>query len=322
MVHTASSLLSRSVSLFIVCALSSFASACQEDSANSSDGKQESGQQDNDSSPSNKKESKKEGSQSEDSKKKDSKKSGSDSDEPSEESSESKQEDDWFKKPGVCGEGCNILDADACGDGERCVSWNCNLDPNPSQAWDDSNCRKIGKKKLGQECKRPWESSVENHCGKGMVCWSRCRETCQGDREKPTCSNKKEACMLSNFGFVAACLPTCDPLKPDCEDTAPACIPNGHLNNAFVCAPGGREKLGKYGDPCKTLNQCAPGHYCIESRFVDHKKCKGDHCCTEYCDTKNKGESCSQEDARCVPFYGDANKAPKGYERVGICSSL
>lgn len=243
--------------------------------------------------------------------------------EPGEGSKEpSKEEDDWFKEPGECGEGCNILDPDACGDDERCVSWNCSLDPAPSQAWDDSNCRKIGEKEKGEECKRPWESTVKNQCGKGLVCWSRCRETCQGDRENPSCSNKKEACMLSNYGFVAACLTKCDPLKPDCEEDSPACIPNGHLNNAFVCAPGGSKKLGTYGDPCKTLNQCAPGHYCIESRFVDHKSCKGDHCCTEFCDTRKKGKECSQEDAKCTPFYGKASKAPKAYKYVGVCSTL
>lgn len=283
--------------------------ACQDQGASSAGAKDKSSDGSESSDPSNDKDSKDESGSS----------PGSEKGDPSADSKE--PEDDWFKEPGVCGEGCNILDPKSCGDDERCVSWNCDLDPTPAQAWDDSNCREIGEKKLGEECKRPWESSMENHCGQGMTCWSRCRETCSGSREKPTCSDKKEACMLSNYGFVAACLPKCDPLDPECEEDAAVCVPNGHLGNAFVCAPAGKEKLGKYGDPCKTVNQCALGHYCIASDFVDHDQCKGDFCCTEYCDLKDKDKGCSQEDAKCVSFFGDASKAPKAYKKVGICSS-
>lgn len=315
MFHTASTVFSRPVSLLVVGALLGFLGACDRDAKGGVDDSEKSD------SPS-KKGSEDPGADSKDEGNKSggSKSSGSKKKESPEKSEEA--EDSWFKEPGVCGEGCNILDPKSCGDDERCVSWNCNLEPSPKQAWDDSNCRKIGKKQLLEECKRPWESSIENHCGKGMVCWSRCRETCTGSRDKPKCSNKKEACMLSNFGFVAACLPKCDPLEPVCEDDAQVCVPNGRLNSAFVCTPGGSEKLGKYGDPCETVNQCALGHYCIASRFVDHKKCEGDYCCTEYCDLKNKDKGCSQEGARCVPFFGSAAKAPKAYKRVGICSSL
>lgn len=251
-------------------------------------------------------------------------KSGNSQDPSSKSGSKSKgpsgKADDWFKEPGVCGEGCNILDPDACGDQERCVSWNCAIDPKPTQAWDDSNCRKIGEKKRGEECKRPWEGDLENHCGKGLMCWSRCRELCEGERSNPTCSKKDEACMLSNHGFVAACLPTCDPLDPECEADSPVCVPNGRLHNAFVCVPGGQVDLGGYGASCKNLNECAPGHYCIEARFVKDEKCKGDYCCTEYCDLKKKGESCSDSEAKCTPFFPKKD-VPKGLENIGVCDS-
>lgn len=245
---------------------------------------------------------------------------GSQNGEPDADEEDSSPKDDWFKEPGECGEGCNILDPDACGDDERCVSWNCALDPTPLQPWDDSNCRNIGKRTLGQACKRPWEGSNEQHCGKGLVCWGRCRESCQGTREAPSCSNQDEACMLSNHGFVAACLPKCNPLKPDCDAELPTCIPNGHLKNAFVCAPKGRKTLGTYGEPCSELNECAVGHYCIASRFVGHKKCKGDHCCTEYCDVKKGSKGCSHEDARCTPFFAKGAKIAKAYKNLGVCS--
>lgn len=313
MLRIAASVIPRPLCLFALCALAISMTACQ--GADSKKGKGEQSEQPSESPGASKSKGSKEGSQ----KSGDASSPGSEKGDPSE---NSKEKDDWFKEPGVCGEGCNILDPKSCGDDERCVSWNCALDPTPLQAWDDSNCRKVGKKQLLEECKRPWESSIANHCGQGMVCWSRCRETCRGDRDKPKCSNKKEACMLSNFGFVAACLPKCDPLDPKCEEEGSLCVPNGRLSNAFVCAPAGRKKAGTYGDPCKTVNQCAPGHYCVASRFVDHENCDSDFCCTEYCDLKDKEKGCSQEDAKCVSFFGDAAKAPKAYKQVGICSSL
>jgi hypothetical protein len=48
--------------------------------------------------------------------------------------------------------------------------------------------------------------------------------------------------------------------------------------------------------------------------------CKSEGCCSEYCDLKIGGDDCSgAPQQECVPFF-DADKAPPGYEDVGVCS--
>lgn len=136
-----------------------------------------------------------------------------------------------------------------------------------------------------QQCLHPCSSHDE--CGAGEVC------------------NGCGTCSLF------WCLPTCDPLAPECPAELPTCALS---SGAFQCTAftPGEEGLG---DPCDGL--CAPGLHCTLGEDLA-PPCDGLSCCTELCDLDDPVPACTVAEHECVSVFEGTNPWP-GQEHVGLC---
>jgi hypothetical protein len=144
----------------------------------------------------------------------------------------------------------------------------------------------------------------------GGTCLDMCGEddSCPGDQVCFTCAS----C------WNAWCIPTCDPLAPDCPDTLGSCAPD-HIfgQSAFSCA-GPPPGPGGSGDPCDTVGSCAEGLLCTSQETLG-PECFGPGCCTELCDLLDPGASCSNPAHVCIPVFIPGQALPS-QEHIGMCA--
>lgn len=156
-------------------------------------------------------------------------------------------------------------------------------------------------------------------CELGAMCWDVDPETlegvcislCIGEPDNPMCEDADTVCLLASDEFLALCLPTCDPLLPDCGP-GQACYP---VDDVFVCAPEG-ENPGGVGESCEDIALCDHGLFCAVPEVVPG--CTSGGCCTPLCDINDPMPPCLAGQS-CDPFY-EPGTAPEGYEHVGLCA--
>jgi hypothetical protein len=144
----------------------------------------------------------------------------------------------------------------------------------------------------------------------GGVCLGVC-----GGAGDPGCL-ADEVCVACADCIVGTCLPSCDPLAPQCPDGAPTCAQLGP--GGYACVPGDPIGNGGPGDACADLAACAPGHVCVNADVVGDA-CRDTACCTELCDLDDGDPGCSDGEHVCVPYYLPG-KAPDGLDHVGMCA--
>ncbi len=179
---------------------------------------------------------------------------------------------------------------------------------------------------VGETCTLtgPWGSG-EDSCDFGLLCWSiqdgsgECVTMCGGSADALVCPDK-QYCATSGSGEYALCFPTCDPLTQTC-DAGEGCYP---IHDSFSCAPDASGRSGAHGDPCRFVNSCSPGSFCIGAEA--HSACDNPlGCCAMVCDTTDpKADAmCAGLDPaqRCESWFVQG-MAPEGYEDVGVCAWL
>ncbi len=162
-------------------------------------------------------------------------------------------------------------------------------------------------------------SGLDN-CGVGLVChyvneqgFGICVEMCGGSPDDPTCSDPESMCQLCNNDCASLCLPTCDPLMPECGE-AQVCTPTNE--GAFVCTPGDVDNgVGEAGKPCEYANECGNGFACVPAESVPG--CDSGFCCAAYCDLSLDKPDCPDQ-LVCTPWH---ENPPAEHEDVGVCTS-
>jgi hypothetical protein len=172
----------------------------------------------------------------------------------------------------------------------------------------------------GEPCRfdgDPW-GGIDD-CAKGSLCayvdeegLGTCVELCSGSPEEPVCSDPDAMCQLCENDCPSLCLPTCDPLAPDC---APGFVCAPTQEGPFVCAPGGAPNgAGGFGATCDYANDCEPGFGCVSGELLP--SCDGEFCCTAYCDLDDQKAPCP-EPLLCRPFDENADQENQD---VGVCA--
>ncbi len=140
-------------------------------------------------------------------------------------------------------------------------------------------------------------------CARTMRCQGgTCVANCRCSLAEPHCDEEMTSCLGS------ACLPPCDPFKPDC----PGDLLCTFWYLGFHCNISGTPSNGTLGDPCSTEQDClgAPvpaicfGSYPASYPASRVPGCTDPYqCCMELCHFSDG--KCSQPEAVCSPFYDD-----------------
>jgi hypothetical protein len=166
--------------------------------------------------------------------------------------------------------------------------------------WDPATC--------SDDCEQGSYCFPETYEGPGGLCLG----ICGSDGDDEACS-AGERCVTCATCSVGTCLPSCDPLAPQCPDEAPACL--SYPPDGFVCMAA-QHFEGALGDECEFINSCAEGLACVDASVTGG--CGGASCCTELCDLVDGDPACSDPGHVCIPFYLPGT-APEGLEHLGIC---
>jgi hypothetical protein len=208
--------------------------------------------------------------------------------------------------------GANSCDpwAQDCPDGEKCAAWAM------SDTWDSNKCVPLmGDGQTGDECTYGGAAQGTDNCDVGFMCYytnaegvGTCVPLCTGSPDNPMCPESFN-CSISNDGSLLLCLYSCDPLLQDCQQDGAGCFWDGSL---FNCDPAG-DLLE--GDPCGYINDCSPGHLCLEAEALP--SCQGSACCSGFCDLNEP--QCQITGTECIAFF-DEGTAPPGLEDTGVCA--
>jgi hypothetical protein len=215
------------------------------------------------------------------------------------------------------GEECDVF-AQECPDGEKCAP----TIPDWASAWDSSRCVPVtGTDLPGDPCTSEDVAAGLDSCVKGAMCWGvdmdgngTCVAQCSGTPDAPICPNNGN-CTIAADGFLAICLPECDPLLQDCAEGA-ACYP---VNDGFQCAPDASGDTGKANDLCEFINVCEGGLSCQPPESVG-AGCppRSLGCCTPFCEFPDG--PCPNPDQSCVQWF-DPAILPEGDPKldIGFC---
>jgi len=215
---------------------------------------------------------------------------------------------------------CDPL-AQLCPEGEKCMPWS----SDGGSSWNSTKCTPVGPDAPGEPCTVEGSAvSGFDSCEKGAMCWEVDPETlegvcisqCQGPIRMPSCPQGTH-CRIHGDAVLNLCLPNCDPLLQDCPD-GDLCMPDtGGYSSAgyFSCGFNASGESGFYGDACEFANDCAPGLFCLNAKYIEG--CKAGACCTPWCDT-SKPLMCPGDTQECIPWY-EGEDALEEYENLGIC---
>ena len=211
---------------------------------------------------------------------------------------------------------CDIYAQD-CPAGQKCAWWG-------ESIWDATKCVEVtGDKVPGEACTPVGgPTSGIDDCVAGAWCWNvdsmnigTCVALCTGSEEALTCP-PGFVCLTSRL--IAICYETCDPLLQDCERDDALCLPDDFEGFAY-CSRDGGGLAGVANDPCKGLDDCAPGYACRPSAEAP-KACLQDFygCCQPFCEFP--GGDCPNPDQQCRQWYDPMNELPAGAEKLGVCA--
>ncbi|MBX7082068.1 MAG: hypothetical protein K1X88_22870 [Nannocystaceae bacterium] len=214
---------------------------------------------------------------------------------------------------------CSTFEQD-CPDGEKCTPWA----NDGGSSWNATHCTPVDPAPvaIGQACMVEGNgvSGVDN-CGVGAMCWDVdnqtnmgvCVELCSCSELTPVCETDNTACLITNDGVLALCLPVCNPLDPGACADGDGCFP---VDDLFHCAPvaGG----GAPGDECQYINACDPGTFCAAAGSVPG--CGGVGCCSSFCDLAQPANGClAGQD--CLPWYAEGQEPDACLGSVGACAA-
>jgi hypothetical protein len=211
---------------------------------------------------------------------------------------------------------CDVF-AQECPDGEKCAP----IIIDRGSAWNSSRCVPVtGTDMPGDPCTSQDVAAGLDSCVKGAMCWGvdmkgngTCIAQCTGTPDAPICPTINGICMVATDGYLAVCLPDCDPLLQDCGEGAP-CYPIG---DGFTCAPDASGDTGKANDPCEFL--CDPGLSCQPPDSVG-TGCPPESmgCCTPFCEFPDS--PCPNPDQQCLQWF-DPAMLPDGDPllAIGFC---
>jgi hypothetical protein len=213
---------------------------------------------------------------------------------------------------GDCGELlCPPGDPAACGPGMKCTPFAC-LWGTPRL--DSTRCAPLrGQKQAGEPCTRDLQV-VGDECDAGLFCLASNVETGEGAgtciqlcdlRKAPEhrcdfSGEPRDHCFAFNGAVTPYCLPTCHPLRQECE-AGESCY---FAIDSFFCATPRASELGdgSSGAPCNFENACQTGLACIARHLLSDCETlvQGsiDGCCAAYCDLQDPecadGLSCNR----------------------------
>jgi hypothetical protein len=214
---------------------------------------------------------------------------------------------------------CDVF-AQNCPDGEKCAP----VMIDDFGAWNASRCVPILDTDMpGDPCTATSVAEGLDSCVKGAMCFhvdkedhGICFAQCAGTPDAPMCP-KNSDCAIADLGFLALCIPRCDPLLQDCAKGY-ACYP---INDGFTCAPDASGDTGKANDPCEFINVCDAGLWCADAAEVGAGCLPGSMgCCTPFC--KFPGGTCPNPDQQCIQWYDPMNipaGAPENALDIGFC---
>lgn len=212
---------------------------------------------------------------------------------------------------------CTIW-AENCEDGEKCMP----VANDGGNAWNDWACRPVvpNPDSIGESCTLTQGTGADGYdtCELHAMCWDlddrgegSCVGLCAGDWENPACLEPDAVCSFGGDGYLALCIPTCNPLLQPCP-AGDGCYPTG---SGYVCAPDASgEGMGEEGDPCEFTNGCTAGLYCGVGECGDSPRC-----CLPFCDLDQPECPAGTE---CVPGFSEGVPPPVGSESVGRCATL
>ena len=201
--------------------------------------------------------------------------------------------------------------AENCLAGEKCV-------PRPPF---DMRCEPIAENPagLGEPCSAPSDDGGPDTCVQGAGCRDFdaaldspvCVAHCTGTAADPVCP-AGTGCLVEQWGMLAVCLATCDPLAQDCA-AGHVCVPG---LDGFVCLDQPPGVGGPALDTCNGLEACDPGLLCFDATQVPGCADNVSSCCTPYCDLQ--APACDLPGTTCMPLFAE-DEAPEGAENVGVC---
>lgn len=205
---------------------------------------------------------------------------------------------------------CSLAKQD-CPDGKKCSAF--------GKSYDQTRCVPVsGNKKPGEECTVVPGYTGEDDCETGAVCLrvnlidpAVCFDMCS--TIDPLCENGENFDCFAAVGIVNICVPSCDPLKNDC-DTEFICAPEGQI---FWCVPGAGN-VPPFG-ACPNGNECGAGLICASP--IGAIECDPDvsGCCLPFCDLNGPEDACPGMGQLCVSIY-PPDDIPSKYSHVGICT--
>lgn len=206
---------------------------------------------------------------------------------------------------GICHCECDLWAQD-CPDGSRCVPWA----NDGGDTWNATRCVELDPDPVavGDTClaETSGVSGVDD-CGIGAMCWGvdpvtlegTCVAMCSGSEANPQCG-EGETCFIAMEGVLVLCLPSCDPLAPDCAPDE-ACMreaDDDFDDDVFVCLPTPPFATLGYGEACTELLTCGSGLACVSSEHVPD--CV-ERCCTTLGDLA-QSPTCPDPSQTCIPL--------------------
>jgi hypothetical protein len=206
---------------------------------------------------------------------------------------------------------CDVWSQD-CPDGEKCTAWA----NDGGSAWNATRCSPYGDGQPGDPCiAEDGPVSGIDSCTIGAMCWNvdvetnegECVALCGGSEADPQCAGACETCVISNDGVITLCLPTCNPIAPECGDGF-ACVAFGD----FFCVPSPANV--PQGGECALDGDCQPGLRCAPSNQIPD--CAGASCCAPWCDLADVDGCAALPGTECVSA---APAVPGCTPEVGAC---
>jgi len=208
----------------------------------------------------------------------------------------------------LIGPECDIF-AQECPEGQKCAP----VITDGLGAWNSDRCVPVtGSDMAGEPCTAESVADGLDSCVEGVMCWGvdkegngTCVAHCGGTPDAPLCPDNG-ACSIAGGGYLAVCLPGCDPLLQNCAVGA-GCYP---IDGQFTCAPDASGDAGEANEPCAIINICASGLWCAEEGLVGAGCAPGSMgCCTPFCEFPDG--TCPNPDQQCVQFF-DPKMLPEG----------
>lgn len=211
---------------------------------------------------------------------------------------------------------CDVWAQD-CPRGEKCTPFSSSGD-GTFGGCSDSRCGPLSPdpRAVGESCTiedGPW-SGIDD-CDVSAFCWNVdpesnqgvCVAMCMGSEANPLCEDDALSCFQLSGSSVIACVPSCDPLAPDCPPAMTCAMGLGN-DYAPLCISQSLNVPTGTGSDCEYPLGCGSGFACVAAQNVPG--CTGESCCTPVCDI---------ESPTCPPEQSVCAQVPSTTAGVGAC---